>query len=426
LNDDIAAIVAGRSAIGAATAQQQRAPGAQPQPAGSSAALDGFGSVFTSSLRSTMATVYERGAAGEFDDRTLVLEEQAALQRLRLAQQAAAAARPVGTDGVPVADGEPDGANAAPDAQGTPAVDGGGPAPAANVAVAEQRELHAVRIRASEARLAKISAELPREYPLAALLETASAGTWDPETFVPQTREQAEAFAQRIVIDVTQSAARLEILKNQLDSARFELAQGGASAQLQQQVVELEAAYERQKSYVHKLARVADRQSGGMVTDAGDDVAAGRTMRGLADIGSEELAESLRAEGLSEAQVRLLLGATEVAVEQEKSPEGSQRLKAMASEMTRTLVAQFNRRVQEHTEERARQEERRAEERRDDDKRAERRRAEEKSVDERVEDRRAQQQASLQAQELRAAQRDAEFRQWVEQLAARSQQRDAG
>src|SRR5690606_37363603 len=122
-----------------------------------------------------------------------------------------------------------------------------------------------------------ISASLKRDFPLAAQLQSASTGTWDPATFVPQTREQAAAFAQRLVIDATEAAARLEILKTQLDAARFELARDGSNVDLQQLVASLEASYDRQKGYVDKLASIVDQQSGGQMTDAGVDALAGNT-----------------------------------------------------------------------------------------------------------------------------------------------------
>ena len=420
LNDIQALVAASR------TSGQQSTLGTGQQPGGTSAAqsvTDRFGGTFSSTFSSTMATVFERGVAGEFDDRTLALEEQAALQRLRLAQQEAGV-KPVGTSGVPglgvggeagpVTGGGPGGSDAAPDATATGA--SAGPDPS-TVAVAEQRELYAVRVRQSEARLANISVSLKEDFPLAEQLVSASTGTWDPATFVPQTREQAAAFAQRLVIDATEAAARLEIVKTQLDAARFELAQGGG-ADVQQLVADLEAAYERQKSYVDKLATIVDRQSGGMMTDAGVDAMSGNTMRNADDLPVEEIVDAMRSEGRSEEEIKRVVGAMEAAVEQDKVPEGSPRLKAMASEMTRTLLAQFNQRVQEMQEETRKQAEQRAEQRRIDDKRAERKRVERRQQEEAIDESRSEQAMAEQAQAQRAAQQDADFQRWLQQLAA--------
>lgn len=412
LLNDITAVVSTRNAIGASG--QQPTLGTGQEPGGPNAArrvTDRFGSVFTSTFSDTMATVFQRGASGEFDDRTLALEEQAALQRLRMAQQAAAA-RPGTSAGGPT---EGRGAMAGPDAE---PVDGGRDA-AAGVAVREQRSLYAVRVRQSEARLSNISASLQRDFPLAAQLVSASTGTWDPASFVPQTREQAAAFAQRLVIDATEAAARLEIVKTQLDAARFELAQGGGE-QVRALVAGLESAYERQKQYVDKLATIVDQQTGGQMSDAGDAALAGRGMRGAGDLPVAELAASLRDGGMSEEQVRRLVGAGEVAVEQEKTPGGSVRLKAMASELTRTLVGQFNRRLQEHRDEFRRQEERRTEDRRIDERRRERKRVEQRAVDDRGAEQRTRQALAERAAAQRAAQQDAEFQHWVQSLAARN------
>lgn len=413
LLNDISAVVGTRNAIGGPG--QQPTLGTGQEPGGPNAArrvTDRFGTVFSSTFSDTMATVYERGASGEFDDRTLALEEQAALQRLRIAQQAAAA-RP-GDGGDAPGSTEGGGATGGPDADPVTTAH-----PAAEVAVQEQRSLHAVRVRQSEARLSNISVSLQRDFPLAAQLVSASTGSWDPATFVPQTREQAAAFAQRLVIDATEAAARLEIVKTQLDAARFELSQGGGE-QLHALVAELEAAYGRQKQYVDKLATIVDQQTGGQMTEAGDDALAGRTMRDAGDLPVAELAASLRASGMSEEQVRRVVGAGEVGVEQERTPGGSVRLKEMASELTRTLVNQFNRRLQEHRDEFRRQEEDRSEQRRLDERRQERTRSERRAVDDKGTEQRTQQALAEQAAAQRAAQQDAEFQQWVQSIAARS------
>lgn len=400
LLNDITAVVGTRNALGASG---QPTLGTGQEPGGPSAArqvTDRFGTVFSSTFSDTMATVFQRGASGEFDDRTLALEEQAALQRLRMAQQAARERSDAGSDAAATDASGAGGASAGPEA---PAAGGANAAPV-GAAVAEERNLYAVRVRQSEARLANVSASLQRDFPLAAQLVSASTGTWDPATFVPQTREQAAAFAQRLVIDATEAAARLEIVKTQLDAARFELAQGGGE-QVRALVANLEAAYERQKGYVDKLATIVDRQTGGQMAAAGDDALAGRTMRDAGDLPVSELAASLREGGMSEEQVRRVVGAGEVSVEQEKTPGGSERLKAMASELTRTLVTQFNRRLQEHRDEFQRQEERRADDRRLEERRQDRKRTERGLVEQAAAD--------------RAAQQDAEFQQWIQALAAR-------
>jgi hypothetical protein len=113
------------------------------------------------------------------------------------------------------------------------------------------------------------------------------------------------------------------------------------------------------------------------------------------------------------------VGATETAVEEEKTPGGSVRLKQMASEMTRTLVNEFNAMVRRHEEEFQRQEQDRADRRRDDDKRLARKRQNERSQEQSHANDRQQQVAAKQAAEQRAAQRDAEFEQWMQQLAVR-------
>ena len=239
LINDITAAVGTRSAVGANGQQSTLGTGQQPGGPNAAQQIQGrFGGVFQTTFTGTMATVYERGASGEFDDQTLALAEQAAMHRLRAAQQQAANVQPVAAGSVPAGpEGGIGGDAPVGDAAPGSVMGGGGTAPvganaapdAVSVGVSEQRELHAVRVRQSEARLANISQTLARDLPLAAGLVSASSGTWDPATFVPQTKHQAEALAHRLVVDGMEAAARLEIVKTQLDGAVFEVSQGGGA-----------------------------------------------------------------------------------------------------------------------------------------------------------------------------------------------------
>ncbi len=415
LLNDITAVVGNRSPYGANGQQPTLGTGSTPGgPSAASQVANRFGGVFGTAFNGTLSTVLERGKSGEFDDRSIALEEQAALNRLRIAQQAAAG-RPVETGGVPTGEqpGGIGGENPVTGGGETGSSGGASAAPdASSIAVAETRELYAVKVRASEARLRNVTETLTRDFPLAAKLESASSGRWDPETFVPQTREQAEAFAHRMTIDVAQSAARLEIIMTELDAAKYELTQNGGAA-AQQRVAELESAMTRQQAYVAKLSRIVERNSNGQLTEAGDDARAGRTLRGMADKQVNEIVTALRAQGMDDAEITRVVGAMEVVVEQEQQPGGSERLKSIASDMTRTLVADFNRRMDRMREDGRRREEQRAEERRIDDKRADKKRTEQQQSEQRAEQRRAEQ--------------DAAWQQWLANLAAQhSQQRQAG
>lgn len=429
LFNDITAVVGARPAGAGASRQPTRDTGQMP---GTSSPVrpvaTSYNSVFTSTFSQTMATVFERGAAGEFDDQALALEEQAALQRLRVARQAAGISPPsVPSDPSDPSDpSEPRGANAAPTAApANPATAPDATSDSAAVAVAEQRNLYAVRVRQSQATLTNMTASLKQDFPLAVQLVSASTGTWDPATFVPQTKEQAAAFAQRLVIDASEAAGRLHIIKAQLDAARFEVAQGGG-AEVQQLVRDLEAGYDRQKSYAAKLARIVDGQSDGKVSKVGARARAGDSVRGAEDLPVGELAGSLLAEGMSDEQVMLLVGAGELAIEEARTPGGSSQLKAIASDMTRSLINQFNSRMREHQETFQRQEQDRAEQRRLDERRAERRRTEDRSVERRADAQRSERALAEQVQLQRASQQDAAFQRWLQQLSAQSNQRRAG
>lgn len=410
---DISVAVGYRAGVG--TGQPPATSTAQPSgaPTAADSLRQRFGGVFLKTFNSTMATVFVRGAAGEFDDASLRLQERAALERLRIAREAARAhTAPTAPAVGPGANTEPTGANAAPRAPATSTPAATAPA---EVAVAEERELYALRVRQSEARLANISRTLARDFPKAVQLASASTGTWDPATFVPRSRDEVEAFAHRMVIDATESAARLEIVKTQLDAARFDAARGGG-APAGQLVRDLEASYARQKAYVDKLTAIVDEQSGGRVTDAGVDALAGVTLRGAGDAPVAELAAELRASGMDEEGVRRVIGATELGVEQERTPGGSERLRRVAHDMTTMMLARFNRTLESHREEYRRQEQERAEERRDA-----RRRSDEQATARA----RLQRADTQQAREQRAAERRAEFEHWLATLSAAADRRRA-
>lgn len=424
--------------------QGQPTPGATGQQPGAPTAAQSlsqrFGGVFKTTFNSQMATVLERGVQGEFDDPTLRLQEQAALERLRRAQESAgvqgggAAAtpdpsRPVGTGAV----GDGSGANAAPDAPRTgtsgssAAADGAAQLqPASGEPTSEMRALYDVRVRQSEARLQNISRSLRAEYPKAAALASASTGTWDPELFVPRTREEAEAFAQRMVIDATEAAARLEIVQTMRDSARFEAAATGSDA-ARALVTKLDAEYERQRTYVDKLARIVDDSSSGQVTDAGSAAMRGETQRDADDLPVEEIVKAMRQSGMSEAAIRRVVGAGELAVDEDKAvqagtPGGSRRLRAITSEVSEfTWVNRFNLQRARFMQEQVIQARRHQEEDAADD-----RRADEKRQDERAAGRRAERRAIRERGiEASAQRREAEFNAWIQQLAAEAQQRNA-
>jgi hypothetical protein len=426
--------------------QFQPTLGTGQQPGGPNAAQSlssRFNTVFKTTFSSQMATVLERGEHGDFDDPTLRLQEQAALERLRRAQESQQASGTGSTTGTGSTGAT--GANAGPDAAG--ATGGGanaGPATGTNGSTgaadgasqlqpqgtgsyaAEMRDLYNVRVKQSEARLQNISRSLRAEYPKAAQLASASTGTWDPETFVPKTRDEAEAFAQRMVIDATEAAARLEIVQTMRDSARFE-AQATGSQSATALVTQLDAEYERQKAYVDKLARIVDDSSNGAVTSAGSAAMRGETQRDANDLPVEEIVKAMRQSGMSEAAIKRVVGAGELAVDEDVAvkqgrPGGSAKLQAIKQQVSDfTWVNRFNLQEARFRQELVIQERERQEEQAQADRRADEKRQDERAAEKR-QARRAQSQQSLEAH---AQQRRAEFDAWMQQLANEAQQRHA-
>lgn len=356
-----------------------------------------YGNVVESNFRRNLDTIFERGDAGEFDDPAAALREQAALARLRGGTFAATAVIPgAGELGVTVTTSGATGDDA----------------------IAAERELYAAQAEKSASRLANISGKLRAEYPLAASLASASTGTWDPATFRPKSREQAKAFAQRMAIDTAEAAARLDVLKAQLDGARLD-AQSGASPEAQAQVEQLGAALDRQFDYVAKLAGIVDRASSGSLGDAGDDALRGGTLRMPDDVALRDLVTDMRAQGFDDADIAIVIGAGEVAIEEDQSPGGSQRLRQTTADMSDYFAERLMSRTMEQ-----RAEEQKHAQRKDEQRIAADRRRDAKRRDaQRVEQRREQQTVDRQLSTQAAQRREADHRAFLQTLEAAARAR---
>ncbi|MCW2960465.1 MAG: hypothetical protein JWM90_852, partial [Thermoleophilia bacterium] len=411
------------------------------QPGASSSAqplVDRLGSVFESSFKRDFATIFDRGNAGEFDDPELRKAEEAALARFDQYAQVVAAAAPTTTTPTSTAPAVHSGpmANAAPGrggpGAGPPDVTGGGgsgasaapdpqvTAPIAGLATGEAtaaaRDVFGVRVRQSEARLTNMSQSLKADYPKAAQLASASTGTWDPTTFVPRTPQEAEAFAQRMVIDSTEAAARLEIVATQLDEARFEASLGSDPAATAR-VAKLEQELQRQEQYFGKLAAIVDRASG-LFTEAGDAALSGTSLRGAGDLTANEYADRLRAAGVDEASIIRAVGAAEVGIEQVETPGGSPRLKQLATVLSSWALDYMNTHLEKVRDAGRDAKAERAEER-------DKLEARQHAVREQHQQEQAQQ--AVESQQLRAERQDAEFARFLEGLRQQAEGRlDAG
>ncbi|MCW2972794.1 MAG: hypothetical protein JWN72_1067 [Thermoleophilia bacterium] len=365
-------------------------PGDATRASSANALTSKLNSLFTNTFQSNLQTVFTRGAAGEFDDAKLTLAEQAAMTKLELARRAPA---PIATDG----------ADAAPDTE----VTGGGATGADSAAaVSAERDVYQVRVAQSEARLQNISTKLRAEYPEAAALASASTGTWDPAAYRPKTKADVTAFAQRMVIDATEGAARLDIVKNELDAARLE-AKSAPSTAATALVTKLEADFKRQQDYVKKLATIVDSASNGLVSDAGKDALAGTSLRTDADVSTSELAAEMRKNGFSDADIAKVVGQGELAIEEEQTEGGSQRLRQVVDQSITSLMLKFDR---ERSEVRRAAEEKRAEQKRLDDK-FEARHDERAYFNERADNQAAEQNSSQRALDEQAAAQHAGERQ---------------
>jgi hypothetical protein len=208
-------------------------------------------------------------------------------------------------------------------------------------AIDQRRNIVGQRLATSVTRLGEVAAKLDAEYPLADVLQPASTGTWDPATFQPRSEGEARAFAQRMAIDMTEAAARLDVVKNELDAARLD-AQATPNAASQAKVKELTQSASRQMQYLAKLSSIVDNASEGSVADMGADALSGETLRSTtSDVSTRELAHEMRAMGFDQREVERMLGAGEVSVEEQRTPGGSERLRRIDAKMGQKMCVEF-------------------------------------------------------------------------------------
>lgn len=244
----------------------------------------------------------------------------------------------------------------------------------------------------AEGRIHRLDATLRSEFPLAGTMPSASTG-WDVEAFVPATPAEAEAFAQRIVVDAVQASAQLELLVARRERAAGRARSGDDLAA--REVGELDRLVDSQLSFVDRLTRVVDASSGGTLTDSGavaiseartDPELAAMSDGITAAIGAVFARASARGArpfaGASAEQVReRVVGAAAQARRVAKDPDrGAAEVTGMARDVARFT---FDHRSDLRAARRAaatRIEERRARERADEDARAARERIEERHV----------------------------------------------
>lgn len=334
---------------------------------------------FNTSFQRTAATVFDIAAGGGFDDEVLARKEANLLDRLR------GAASQFGGD---VLGGG---------GSGGPTVVGGShaaPVVSVNDFNATARELLDVRLEQSKARVAKVGQQLAARYPAAASIPNG----YNPTTYIPKSEDDARAFAERIAVDLTTGAAELEVVKSNLDIARFEAENRGVNPATDAKVAALQAQYDRQIAAVDSLAVAVDKVTGGAVSDVGEDVLAGQSLRAAEDVPVEALAAEMRRAGLDEDSIEAVTGAGELAVEEAQSPGGSKRLDTIVdtakTAMVKWILDQWKKDSVKA-----------AEERRISDEKAEDRRAEQVAINRNANRRAADENAAEQA----AAERRARF-----------------
>ncbi len=306
------------------------------------------------SVRVELGGYMQRYASGEFDDPEIAAQLAASQQSLAASETVHDVA--IATPGVPT------GANAAPVA--TTVFD------ASTGLIRDEATVQRLLVAQAEARFTNIDAALRTDFPMAELLPSAETG-WDPATFVPTTPADAEAFAQRVVVDATRAAARLDVLVATRDAASV-VARTTGDPTAAAKLAELGRLVDDQVAYVDKLATIVDSSSNGALTDAG-----ARTVR-AAFAGGAEAAEVVRVgtaakrSGASDQVVERLVGAAAIARERVSGRAGAdRRVKAIAKDVSEFTWTNRHDLSGARAREERRIEERRSEERREETRRRE-------------------------------------------------------
>ena len=312
----------------------------------------GQASLDAASVRARITTFRDRYASGEFDDANIA-------SQLAASQNSLAASNVIHHAAITTPGGA-DGANAAPAANVFDASSG---------LIRDEATVQRLLVEQAEARFQNVDAALRHDFPLAELLPSAETG-WDPAAFVPTTPADAEAFAQRVVVDATRAASRLEVLVATRDAAAI-VARTTGDAGAAAKVTELGKLIDGQLAYVDKLAALVDSSSRGAVTEAGAATlkAARQGNAEAADVA--KVGAAAKGTGASDQVVERLVGAAAIARERVSGREGAdRRLRKITAEVAtftfehRDDLAGARRREARAIEER-RVEERRVEEQQD-------------------------------------------------------------
>lgn len=210
---------------------------------------------FQSAFRSTLGTMLADAVGGRFEDPHLTAEADSLVRRLATRQASDGAAAVGANPTASVAGGG--GADAAP-----------APAPAASLGVeliADERRLLEVYSQQAQQRLGRVSSSLNDRFQAGHSLPPAASGRLDYRNFRPKDKAEAQAFAERLAIDLTVGAAKLEAVATELDLVRHD-AQHSPSTANAATVKRLEVEYERQQQYVLDLADVVDGVSGDSIS----------------------------------------------------------------------------------------------------------------------------------------------------------------
>jgi len=132
--------------------------------------------------------------------------------------------------------------------------------------VATQHQLMELDVQQAQARQSKVHASLTQRFSSGAQLPSALTGQLDYHTFRPRTRADADAFAQRMAIDVTDGAAALEVTATKLQLAKADAALKPADAAASAAVAALVTQYDSQQARVLDMVQVVDAQTGGSIS----------------------------------------------------------------------------------------------------------------------------------------------------------------
>lgn len=169
---------------------------------------------------------------------------------------------------------------------------------------AAEREMYELAARDAETRLARVSQALAGQFTAGSKLPMIARMGIDPSTYAPRDEAEAQAFAERLTIDMVTGVAQLDALRAEWQRAKAESPGSPELAMLQRR-------YQQHYAWVERLIAAYEKHTGGTV---GQTALAGnraQDIAGLRQAGDEldQTGHSTTADGMQRTLMRVIFDA---------------------------------------------------------------------------------------------------------------------